>query len=626
MGAVIVRLRVNEIRLDGTNRSVSFSAGLNIITGPIASGKTTLVRYLRFLLGGSLGQLPIEARTNVTAVSGSVELANRKFWIMRPAVSTKYALVDIASEDETWRLPAVTAPNRETYANWLLARLNLPRIDVPSAPTKPDSDPTPVSINDYLLYSYLAQDELGFSVFGHRDTFKNIKRKYVFDITYGYYDLNSAQLQERLRNVQGQLREIQSHQALFHTFFNGTSLENRAQIEQELRNVNAKLAEVESTALDLASVPRESSDTDQLQAEILDLEKHSAVLRSTIDAEIQSQTNLRELARQLETQSGKLTRSVVSHKHLMDLEFIVCPRCGTDIKSDRESSADVCYLCLQKPSLVFSREILVSEQGAVEQQLKEAQDLSQGRELRITTLESELKKVHEVLAKKRLELDFQIKSYVSEQATRIAEMASQRARLSAKSEKLREYLKVWGRIDDAQKVAVRLTAEKDTIEQNLAVATAKSTDSHRKVDHLKRRFNEMLERLRPPKFGEQEVSDINLNTYLPVYHGRPFAEVSSPGLATLINVSHALAHQLTAIELGLKLPQILVIDALSEHLGHEGLDPERLEAIYDLLIETSQTHSELQVIVVDNEVPKEARSFVRLELSEDDRLIRKIKG
>ena len=620
-----MRLQVNEIRLEGADRSVSFSPGLNIITGPIASGKTTLVRYLRFLLGGSLGQPPIEARTNVVAVSGSVDLADRTFLIMRPAVTTATALVDIASGDETWRLPASSSPDRETYVNWLLGQLGLPRVDVPSAPTKPDSDPTPVSINDYLLYSYLAQDELGFSVFGHRDPFKNIKRKYVFDITYGFYDLKTAQIQERLRDVQGQLREIRSRQALFHTFFDGTPLENRARIEQELREVNAELAEVESAALDLASVPREGRDTARLRSEILDLEKQSADLQAAIDAERQSLTNLRELAKQLEAQSGKLTRSVVSHKHLTDLEFIVCPRCGTELGSDR-ASADVCLLCLQEPSLAFSREILIEEQAAVEQQLKEAQDLFREREVRTAALESQLEEAREVLARKRPELDFRTKSYVSEQATRIAETASQRARLSARSEQLGEYLGILGRIDDAQQMAARLTAEKEAIEQDLAAATAESRDSHRKVGRLKERFNEMLERLRPPRFGEQELSDINPNTYLPVYHGRPFVEVSSPGLATLINVSHALAHHLTAVELGLKLPQILVIDGLSEYLGQEGLDPERLEAIYDLLIETSQTHRQLQVIVVDNEVPEEARSFVRLELSEDDRLIRNAEG
>ena len=115
---------------------------------------------------------------------------------------------------------------------------------------------------------------------------------------------------------------------------------------------------------------------------------------------------------------------------------------------------------------------------------------------------------------------------------------------------------------------------------------------------------------------------MNPTTYLPVYHGRLFTELSSPGLATLVNIAHALAHHLTSIELDLKLPQFLVIDGLSEHLGQEGLDPERLQAVYELLIETSHGHPELQIIVVDNEVPPVARPFVSLELSEEDRLIR----
>ena len=620
-----MKLQVNEIRLEGADRSISFSPGLNIITGPIASGKTTLVRYLRFLLGSSLGQPPIEARTNVVAVSGSVDLADRSFLIMRPAVTTTTARVEIASGDETWRLPAAAAPDGETYVNWLLAHLDLPRIDVPSAPTRPDSDPTPVSINDYLLYSYLAQDELGFSVFGHRDPFKNTKRKYVFEITYGLYDLKTAQIQELLRDVQGRLRAIRSRQALFDTVFDGTPLENRVRIEHELREVNDELEQVESEAMDVALVPREAADTAQMQGEILDFESRSARLQAAIAAELQSLADLRDLARQLEAQSGKLTRSVVSHKHLTDLEFVVCPRCGTGLASSRKA-ADVCDLCLQEPSLEFSREILIAEQGAVEQQLTEAQDLFREREARTTALEGQLEEVRGELFRRRLELDFQTKSYVSEHAARIAATAARRARLSARSEQLGEYLKVLAKVDDAQQEAARLTAERDALQQDLAVATAESGDSHRKVGHLKDRFNEILERLRPPKFGEQELSDINRNTYLPVYYGRQFTEVSSPGLATLINVSHALAHHLTAIEIGLRMPQILVIDGLSEHLGKEGLDPERLKAIYDLLIETSSTHRELQMIVVDNEVPEEGRPFVRLELSEEDRLIRNPQG
>ena len=45
-------------------------------------------------------------------------------------------------------------------------------------------------------------------------------------------------------------------------------------------------------------------------------------------------------------------------------------------------------------------------------------------------------------------------------------------------------------------------------------------------------------------------------------------------------------------------------------------------ATYGLLIDTSNEHPELQVVVVDNEIPQKARAFVRLELSEEGRLIR----
>ena len=570
---------------------------------------------------GRWGQLPKEARANVITVSGSVDLHGASFSVVRPAVTTATARVEIAGEERTWRLPASSSPDGDTYVNWLLEQLGLPRLDVPSAPTRPESDPTPVSINDYFLYCYLAQDELGFSVFGHRDAFKNIKRKYVFDITYGFYDLQAAQLQDRLRDVHSQLRELQARQRLFQNFFDDTPLESRARIEHELREVADELKQIEADSKDLASVPRGVPGTSELQSEVLQLERQSAELRAAIDAERRSLHNLSELTGQLESQSSKLTRSIVSHKHLMDIQFVVCPRCGTDLPPER-ATRNVCELCLQEPLLAFSRDALIDEQGAIEQQLTEIQELARQRGDRTTDLGRELEGLDADLTQKRMELEFQTRSYVSEQATRIASTAARRARLAARAAQLQEYLDVLSKMDDAQRMAAKLAVERDGLEQELAIATAKSNEGQTRVRHLKTRFNDILEELRPPRFGEEELSDINPNTYLPEYHGRAFVELSSPGLATLVNLAHALAHHLTAIELDLRLPDILVIDGLSEHLGQEGLDPERRAAAYDVLMGVSSSRPELQIILVDNEIPDAARGFVRLELSEEDRLIR----
>ena len=242
-------------------------------------------------------------------------------------------------------------------------------------------------------------------------------------------------------------------------------------IEHELREVNNELKEVETAALDLATVPHESTGTGELQVEILGLEHRTARLQAAMDAEQQSLNNLRELATQLEAQSAKLARSIVSHKHTYRSR-VCSPVRGVEPRwAPTGRPRTICYPCLQEPSLAFSRELLISEQGAVEQQLTEAQDLFREREVRSGGLQTQLEDARLELTSKRLELDFLTKSYISEQATRIASLAAGRARLTARSEQLKEYLGVLAKIDDAQKVAAKLTVERDSLEQELAAAT-----------------------------------------------------------------------------------------------------------------------------------------------------------
>ena len=213
-----MRVSIRQLQLVGADRTVEFRGGLNIVIGPIATGKTTLVRLLRFLLGGELRSLPPEARATINAISGSVLLPGGSYSIMRPVVTTSTAKVDIASDDGTWRLPVSSADRGDTYLLWLLDRLSLPRLKVPSAPTKAESESTPVSIRDYWLYSYISQKELGFEICSHKDYFKNVKRKYVFDIVYGFYDVQTAELQDRLRSVASSLRQLSSQAELFKSF------------------------------------------------------------------------------------------------------------------------------------------------------------------------------------------------------------------------------------------------------------------------------------------------------------------------------------------------------------------------------------------------------------------------
>lgn len=232
----------------------------------------------------------------------------------------------------------------------------------------------------------------------------------------------------------------------------------------------------------------------------------------------------------------------------------------------------------------------------------------------------EKKRVEESRVKQ--ELDFQTRTFVSSSASQISALAARRAEIKMDVDKFNEYLKIFQKLDQAQKKAEELAVKRDELEQQLEASMGKEEEVKNRFDYLSSQYNDILETFVPPEFGEEKQSIIDRRTYLPGYHGRRFDEISSPGLATLVSIAYIIAHQRTSIHFDLGLPNILLIDGLSEHLGKEGFDPDRQEAMYRYFIQMSEELRDiLQVIIVDNEVPPIAREFIRLELSESDRLI-----
>jgi translation initiation factor 2 beta subunit (eIF-2beta)/eIF-5 len=570
-----------------------------------------------------MDNLPPEARESVSAILGDIIIGDEKYLIVRSVTTTRTARVDIASDTVALRLPYAqpVQESSQTYLQWLLAQLKLPRLEVPSAPTKPESEPTPVSLNDYLLYCTLTQDEIGFSVFGHKDAFKNIKRKYVFEIIYGIYNIETAEIQDKLRDVQTRLRELKNQDKLFSQFLKDTVLENRAEIERKLQAALAELEEIESNISETQAQSRISPSIENLQTQVPAAEADVQRLKEELDSEQQAIDNLQRLSGQLESQIGKITRSIVAQKYLTGIEFVVCPRCGKHVIQNRATN-EICYLCLQQEEPQDTRQSLIEEQSRIEAQLSEARELLEARKERIELLKKEISVKEKRFNSVAQELDFQTRNFISLNADKITTFAAKRAETKALISQLNEYLGIFHKIDEAQSWVKELEDKKTVLEQQLDSSLGDEALVSQRIDYLNQQFNDILEKFHPPAFGEEKHSSVDRRTYLPIYHGRRFDDLSSPGLATLVNIAYTLAHQQTSIDLNLNLPNILLIDGLSEHLGEEGLDPERLEAVYKYLIDISERYGNiLQLIVVDNEVPSVAKKYIKLELSETDRLI-----
>ncbi len=619
-----MRLRIESIRLIGADRHFQFEPGLNIIVGSIATGKTTLQRCMRGLLGSGLENFSHEAKKAITSIAGELLIGDQKYDVVRPFTSTRTAIVDVAGNTEAYRLPALqlTANYATTYGNWLLRKLELPIMEVPSAPTQPDSSSSPVTINDYLMYCTLQQGEIDNNVFGHTDTYKNIKRKYVFEILYGKYNVEIAQLRDDLRAVTLDLRRHQDQTKIFQEFLAGTPFENQAQIEKEARETSDALKSLELQSVDQAEQSLQLSGASKLRESTRALDDEISDIERQLKAESDSQEQLNRLLLQLQNQSKRLTRSIVADELLIDFDFLVCPRCGSPI-DNHNAPVEICYLCKHEiPASQISKEDLIKEQDRLERQIDETRQLIEIRKKAAPHLQQLLNVKKQERAQVSKELDYATKSYVSDQAAEISEIARHRAELRERLRSLSDFLQLFARFSEGRQQIGKLQVQKASIEAQIDAAMSSVDNFEERVRFLEEQFRTILNQFKRPMFPEPGITGIDRSTYLPRLDGRRFDELQSQGLKVMVNVAHALAHQLTSFKFGLKLPNILFIDGLTGNMGYEGLDQERIESIYEYLISVSQRFSEqLQIIVVDNSIPAIAKQFVRLELTEDNKLI-----
>jgi hypothetical protein len=619
-----MKIRINSLRLTGTDRSVTFRPGLNIITGPITTGKTTLVRLCRILLGSRIASLPREVLENSSSVAGEILLGDDDYSIVRPLSSSPGAPVEIAGDAVALRLPAHRADSSQlSFGQWLLERLNLPRLDVPSAPTRPESEPTPVSINDYLLYCDLTQSEIDDMVFGHHDPYKNIKRKYVFEILYGAYGVETALLHEELREVESRLRALGSDRAVLERLLADTPWSNRAELERQLSEAQQNLGAVNSAVIQSGLDAPIEPEAQTLRIQVAEADQLQSERKTQLSNELATVDRLQRLVEQLRTQSARLTRSIVAESLLLDFEFLACPRCGAPVDSSRDSE-NVCRLCLQQPSPLVTREDLIKEQQRIDAQITETLDLIGVHKRTALQLERSIRDADSERSRLSEELDLRTRSYVSDASSAIARNSERRARSQELVARLKDYLQLFSRLDSAQSQLHALQERRNDLQEGLIAQQTRDSQFATRVAALNEEFDSVVTQFNPPRFsGASEHSRIDPQTYLPVLFGRRFDELSSQGLKVIVNVAHAVAHQRAGIRLGLALPNILFIDGLTSNIGHrEGLDRDRVEAIYGYLIGlSSELGEQLQVIVADHDVPDLARDFIISRFTEVDRLV-----
>ncbi|MYU13736.1 hypothetical protein GTZ78_24365 [Streptomyces sp. SID8361] len=624
------RLTIFAVDFVGGDRRVSLGPGLNLVHGNITTGKTTFVRLIRALLGTVPSGLPEETEV-VSDIRARLNVGGQLWEISRPLSSTRTAPVDLVEvldeggrEPRTLRLPAVGS--QASFGRFLLDQMHIPAVSVPQARSKPTESLTPVTMSDWLGYCVVTGDEIDAQVFGHHHPFRDQKRRWVFELAYGLYDAEVARLVAALKRIDTRIGALDREEELQKQFLAETPFSSSEALVRRIAELDSALAENAAQSIEDVSEAVATFNVGKLREDLL---LNRAKARQVADAVRKNDGQLKDLTDllgQLKSQFSRLTRAIISDEWLVDFDFVVCPRCGSDVEPARATD-DCCYLCLQTPSRSSSRESFLAEQDRIVTQIQETESVIASRRESLSSLRAlyaELSTQEEILS---TQLNSRTQTFVSDRESQIAESASRRAYLAAERNKAEEYLRILERFQLTFSSRQELEEQKAEIEDQIARRELTESASGHYIELLEDRLLGYLSQLNVPYFGAGLSVTINRKTYLPEISGRTFDELSSQGLKTLVNVAHSLAHHTVAIDNNLPMPGLLVLDGLSANAGRRGFDEDRIRDVYQLLMDVSEEYGDrLQIIAVDNDPPADLWDKLSvtevLHLTQEDKLIR----
>ena len=301
---------------------------------------------------------------------------------------------------------------------------------------------------------------------------------------------------------------------------------------------------------------------------------------------------------------------------------MICPNFGSRL-DDHRGDPSTCRLCLQIPSSTPpTREGFVAEQDRIAIQIAETSYLIAMHLAPAAELDRESSTT---LARRRQtarQLDFEMATYTSQSAEDIARSSAQRATLQAEVRRLEDHSKLYSAMDRVLSDLASLEQSQSHLEDRVEFLTVRSQQAEARLLRLEEEFLSILREFDAPVLeGEGLSASINRATCMPEVSGRRFEQLSH-GMKTLVNIAYALAVHSVSLELDLGLPQLLMIDGLTDNIGHEGSDLDRVNSVYNYLIDFALRHGrQFQLIVTDHNPPPQATSYLRLVLTEADRLV-----
>jgi len=328
-----------------------FHKGVNIIRGTNSSGKSTIMEFLFYGMGGSI----LEKQWKTVALSCDnthIEVnINNQIFVLKRQVSTNFKEQmkifegsydeSISSPPQNWlSFPYASTANKESFHDNLLKLLNIPI-------TK-SQDSSYINFNQILRLIYTDQLSGISRIFREEDFDSSFKRETIGDLILGVNSKDITQKKLEIIQLNKDITKLTSDIRAFTTMYG--EVESESNIYKKITKNKEEIETLTSSLYSIDNIGNKSIDegtkelilTKRVQLDT-SLQTRENLLRdiNTLNFEIiDSENFVANLKKRLiNVQESDNTLSILS-----DIAFTFCPSCFNKV-SDIPTEVGACNLC-----------------------------------------------------------------------------------------------------------------------------------------------------------------------------------------------------------------------------------------------------------------------------------------
>lgn len=596
------------------NYIVNFKEGLNFISGPLSTGKSSIVELIDYALGKENHKSYIEIKKSCSDVELVLFISKKKYKIVRPLFDFKRPVKifewneELEKFNEEFQLAEIDSPsNEKSLSAFLLREVGLPNIKIANQS---------FSFRDLFKYSYISQSKIDSeNLLNEKIWHYNFKRKYTFEIIFGIYNELLGDLKQQLKNKNIEINSLQNKRDGIYEFLKNLDLIDTGAFQENKERIHRRIKIKKSRLYDLKKKGKyRSKGSLYLENQIITIKSKIEDLINEIEKKNQYIEKLTLLRNQYIGDIEKIKFIIEGANSFRKFEFDTCPSCLSELQViDSVNEHDNCNLCGNKLKDLTLEEIdtFKSEIRRITMKSNSLIKFIDIQKVQLSDLNIEKNRLYEMLIKKQNLLDHIQSEYVSPYIEQIERLNYEIGVLIESEEQLNEKLKVINQFAKINNEIINEEANKSNLEEQIKSVETNTITKEEVIKDLSQLFEEILSKFSFPKLNNAYIKE---SDYLPYVRGVKYDDLGSGGAVTMTTMAYYLSIALLKLKnknhLGL-----LIMDSPRKNLGADAnLDDEfKDEAIFNSIIkyfmsifdgENNDDLEEIQLIIVSNGTPE----------------------